>query len=1027
MSVAVVQTKSSDSNSANVTTLNVTFDAAPAEGNLIRVMLVSTFSVGTVTGPSGWTLEYSNTTLPGEVYFYYKIAGPSESAVVTLSWTSSRRVTLMAREYAGVDTSTPFDTSASAVSATKPLNTGATGTISAGNAYAEAWFGVAQTQQWATGRSYTNSYVEDAIQEEPGAAPAAYIASNSSVTPGGTTSTEFDTTGAGGGSNGRLVVFNNGPLTAGVISADNRTATTADLSSTDASGGASPYVYQWHRSTTPGFTPSGATEISGATSLTLNDTGLTQGQTYYYKLVYEDNVAATVTSNQVSVTPSSSPLVVITDMDGNTSGIVQVMGPNVAIFNIGGSLLGAGKWQNVKVEWNFGDPGSDYNIHEGFVAGHFYDVEPASNRDFIVTCTITNSAGASSSSNRTVRVTPNTRRIVYVNNSTGSASPVDPTDPNDAYDTIVNCETSETLTDLEVRMQTGQTHTWGVTFGGSSGSNYIVRSTQKGVRFRVSATTGPLMSGGFNACLRDVSVIASSSGSQVKMLDPRAANATNCYAINCVASDNEVNICFTGATSKGTLLQDCSSNGHDAGGDVFFGGSNLVCHNVQSLNYLGGERPFRGGGDWITLNRCVGRYNAVNGKTAFTRSGGQWCYVTDCDFSLESGATGGSGTPLQIGHTSGTYAPGPVNTIVQRTLLTIDPGATGSLQLMTIGGDVHNVDNCTVRNCVMISSNTFIITIGSGDASYPTTFVEFYHNTIISSALHVRQYWNDIIVKHNLFLDFSGIGILNLNHGTNPVANQNVNVSDNVWAVTDDNNDVRIDNDVVRISWASFNALSNGSGNISKTVAYDAETYRPTDTGDTDLLKTALPAMGAVPDDYYSNIREGLVLVGAVDELPIPGIDIGPFVGNITRGRNISSIRYVGRLSGVITYNDDTTAEFFTTLDERGVVAVNPPAPCQPLIDVIADHDWLETMLSLISPGLVLSPVGASSAGKTVNDATLHFYGRATGGGIVSDFLVEYRGSIGYSVVNDEGYDSIPASVIVNWLEGIAGVGNVTA
>ncbi len=77
-------------------------------------------------------------------------------------------------------------------------------------------------------------------------------------------------------------------ITAGVLSLVSVAQTTASLSATAATGGTGPYTYQWYRSTVSGFTPSGANDIVGATSLTLSDTGLLPGTLYYYKMIAID-------------------------------------------------------------------------------------------------------------------------------------------------------------------------------------------------------------------------------------------------------------------------------------------------------------------------------------------------------------------------------------------------------------------------------------------------------------------------------------------------------------------------------------------------------------------------------------------------------------------------------------------------------------------------------------------------------------------------------------------------------------------
>lgn len=96
-------------------------------------------------------------------------------------------------------------------------------------------------------------------------------------------------------------------LTAGVISQVAVTSTTASLSATAATGGTGPYTYQWYRSTTSGFTPGGGNIISGATALTLSDTGLIPNTTYYYKVVATDTGHSndTVEYTQLAVVTSA--------------------------------------------------------------------------------------------------------------------------------------------------------------------------------------------------------------------------------------------------------------------------------------------------------------------------------------------------------------------------------------------------------------------------------------------------------------------------------------------------------------------------------------------------------------------------------------------------------------------------------------------------------------------------------------------------------------------------------------------------
>lgn len=94
-------------------------------------------------------------------------------------------------------------------------------------------------------------------------------------------------------------------LIPGTISLLSQTSTTASLSSTAATGGVSPYTYQWYRSTTSDFTPGPGNILNGQTSLTLSDTGLTPSSTYYYKLRTTDSNSVIVDSSQFPVSSST--------------------------------------------------------------------------------------------------------------------------------------------------------------------------------------------------------------------------------------------------------------------------------------------------------------------------------------------------------------------------------------------------------------------------------------------------------------------------------------------------------------------------------------------------------------------------------------------------------------------------------------------------------------------------------------------------------------------------------------------------
>lgn len=82
---------------------------------------------------------------------------------------------------------------------------------------------------------------------------------------------------------------------------------TAALSSAVATGGTGPYTYQWYKSTTTGFSPGAGNIISGATALTLNDSGLQPATSYFYVVIATDTGNSNVTANSTQLTVLTEP------------------------------------------------------------------------------------------------------------------------------------------------------------------------------------------------------------------------------------------------------------------------------------------------------------------------------------------------------------------------------------------------------------------------------------------------------------------------------------------------------------------------------------------------------------------------------------------------------------------------------------------------------------------------------------------------------------------------------------------------
>jgi hypothetical protein len=84
-------------------------------------------------------------------------------------------------------------------------------------------------------------------------------------------------------------------------------STTDSLSSAAPSTGTAPYTYQWYVGGSSSFTPGTANIITGATALTLSQSGLTAATTYFYKLVATDSASTLGTSTTAVTTATVGP------------------------------------------------------------------------------------------------------------------------------------------------------------------------------------------------------------------------------------------------------------------------------------------------------------------------------------------------------------------------------------------------------------------------------------------------------------------------------------------------------------------------------------------------------------------------------------------------------------------------------------------------------------------------------------------------------------------------------------------------
>jgi hypothetical protein len=143
----------------------------------------------------------------------------------------------------------------------------------------------------------------------------------------------------------------------------------------------------------------------------------------------------TLRSTEGSITSgsTSTPPPVTTGTTGAPVPVITALSTSIAVNQaihvnaVTSSILNSGTPLTARYTWDFGDPAGKYNKLEGFNAAHAYDTAGT----YTIKLSITNEAGKTAVATRTITVSGNSRRKIYVsslgsdsNNGSSSSSPV---------------------------------------------------------------------------------------------------------------------------------------------------------------------------------------------------------------------------------------------------------------------------------------------------------------------------------------------------------------------------------------------------------------------------------------------------------------------------------------------------------------------------------------------------------------------------------------------------------------------------
>lgn len=147
-------------------------------------------------------------------------------------------------------------------------------------------------------------------------------------------------------------------VVAGTASVSSVGDTTASVTSTAPSGGVATITNQWYRSTVPNAL---GAAVPGATGLTLNDTGLTNGVDYYYTLVSTDGTTS-ASSKQISAVPAKTIYIGLIGDSWNTTTCTSGSSSSSVTTSAAGNIL------NRKLQAMFKD-GTKINVLNRGIGG----------------------------------------------------------------------------------------------------------------------------------------------------------------------------------------------------------------------------------------------------------------------------------------------------------------------------------------------------------------------------------------------------------------------------------------------------------------------------------------------------------------------------------------------------------------------------------------------------------------------------------------------------------------------------------
>nr|MBA2645451.1 fibronectin type III domain-containing protein [Pyrinomonadaceae bacterium] len=344
-SIAFRAATSADNRGASTIVINT--PAGVVAGD-VMLAVISVRATPTITAPQGWTpiRDDANGNAMRQAS-YFRVAGSSEPASHTWTFSAAQTATGGIAAYSGVDNTNPVDASGGQTNASSTALTAPSIITTIDNALVVGLYGIAtnpnitppagmieQAERMASGKVKITTEIADGIQFAAG--------------PTGARTATADKAAANVGHLVALRPVSVVPPPTTVPPAPTDLAASAGDAQVSLTWTASPGAtsYNIKRSNAPGGP---YTEIaSGVAATNYTDTGLTNGTTYYYIVTAVNSVGESPDSNEGNATPACSSPSIPTGLNA-TAGDAQVA-----------------------LSWNAASGADSYNVKRATVSGGAY-------------------------------------------------------------------------------------------------------------------------------------------------------------------------------------------------------------------------------------------------------------------------------------------------------------------------------------------------------------------------------------------------------------------------------------------------------------------------------------------------------------------------------------------------------------------------------------------------------------------------------------------------------------------------------